>query len=51
MAVGIDKIEQEAMDVCSFADEYDIAKSERDDKRQKVGDLEKDVKDLRKKVE
>ena len=36
---------------CSFADEYDIAKSELDDQRQEVGDLEEDVKELRKKVE
>ena len=50
-AVGMDKIEMEAREVCSFADSHDIMKSEPDDKRQEVGDLEEDVKELRKKVE
>ena len=49
--MGIDKIEMEAREVCSFADSHDIMKSELDDKRQEVGDLEEDVKELRKKVE
>lgn len=35
----MDKIERQAMDVCLFADKYDIAKIELDDKRQEVGDL------------
>ena len=51
VAVEMDKIEMEAREVCSFADSHDIMKSELDDKRQEVGDLEEDVKELRKKVE
>ena len=39
VAVGIDKIEMEAKEVCSLADDYHIMKSELDDKRQEVGDL------------
>ena len=39
VAVGLDKIEMEAREVCSFADSHDIMKSELDDKRQEVGDL------------
>ena len=50
-AVGMDKIEMEAREVCSLANDYDIIKSELDDKRQEVGDVEEDVKELRKKVE
>ena len=37
--VGIDQVEMEAREVCSLADDYDIMKSELDDKRQEVGDL------------
>ena len=48
--VGMDKIEMEAREVCSLADDYDIMKSELDDKRQKVGDLEEDMKELKKTV-
>ena len=51
VAVGMDKIEMEAREVCSFADSHDITKSELDDKQQEVGDLEEDVKELEKKVE
>ena len=50
VAVGMDKIEMEAREVCSFADSHDVMKSELDDKRQEVGDLEEDVKELRKTV-
>ena len=50
VAVGMDTIEMEAREVCSFADDYDIMKSELDDKRQEVADLEKDVKELKKTV-
>ena len=50
VAVGMDKVEMEAREVCSFADSHDIMRSERDDKRQEVGDLEENVKELRKKV-
>ena len=50
IAVGMDKIETEAREVCSLADDYDIMKSELDDKWQEVGDLEEDVKELRKAV-
>ena len=49
-AVGMDKIEMEAREVCLFADSHDIMKSELDDKRQEVGDLEEDVKELKKTV-
>ena len=49
-AVGMDKVELEAREVCSFADSHDIMKSELDDKRQEVGDLEEDVKELKKTV-
>ena len=38
VAVGMDKVEMEAREVCSLADHYDIMKSELDDKRQEVGD-------------
>ena len=51
IVVGMDKIEMEATEVCSFADSHDIRKSELDDKRQEVEDLEEDAKELRKKVE
>ena len=50
VAVGMDKIEMEAREVCSLADDYDIMKSELDDKRQEVGDLVEDVKELKKSV-
>ena len=50
-AVEMDKIEVEAREVCSLADNYKIMKSELFDKRQEVGNLEEDVKGLRKKVE
>ena len=40
----------QAREVFSFAHSHDIIKSELDDKRQEVGDLEEDVKELRKKV-
>ena len=46
--VGMDKIGREAMDVCSFSDKYNNAKRELDNKRQEVGDLEKEVKELKK---
>ena len=49
--VGMDKIEMETREVCLFADSHDIMKSELDDKWQEVGDLEEDVKELRRKVE
>ena len=51
VAVAMDKIEMEAREMCSFADSNDIMKSEIDDKRQEVRDLEEDVKELIKKVE
>ena len=51
VAVGMDMIEMEAREVCSLADDYDIMKSELDIKRQEAGDLEEDVKKLRKKME
>ena len=38
VAVGMDKIETEAREVCSLADDYEIMKSELDEKRQEVGD-------------
>ena len=50
VAVGMDKIEMEVREVCSFADSHDIMKSELDDKRQEVGDLEEDVKELKKTI-
>ena len=50
VTVGMEKIERQAMDVCSFADKYDLAKSELDDKRQEVGDLEEEVKELKKTI-
>ena len=50
VAVGMDKIEMEAREVCSLADNYDIMKSELDDKRQEVEDLEEDVKELKETV-
>ena len=50
VAVGMDKIEMEAREVCSLADDYEIMKSELDDKRQEVGDLEEDVKELKKTI-
>ena len=50
VAVGMDKIEMEAREVCSLADDYDITKSELDNKRQEVGDLEEDVKQLKKTI-
>ena len=50
VAVGMDKIEMQAREVCLLADDYEIIKSELDNKRQKVGDLEEDVKELRKTV-
>ena len=46
-AVGIDKIEMEGREVCSLADDCKIMKSELDDERQEVGDLEEDVTELR----
>ena len=39
VAVGMDKIEMQAREVCSLADDYEIMKSELNDKRQEVGDL------------
>ena len=50
VAVGMDKIEMEAREVCSRADDYDIMKSELDNKRQEVEDLEEDMKELKKTV-
>ena len=50
VAVGMDKIEMEAREVCSFANSHDIMKSELDDKRQEVGHLEEDVKELKKTI-
>ena len=50
VVVGMDKIEGEAMDVCSLSDEYNNVKRELDIKRQEVGDLEKEVKALKKTV-
>ena len=50
VAVGIDKIEMEAREVCSVADYYNIMKSELDDKRQEMGDLEEEVKEVKKTV-
>ena len=50
IVVGMDKIEMEAREVCSLADDYDIMKTELDDKRQEVEDLEEEVKELKKKV-
>ena len=50
VALGMDKIEMEAREVCSFADSHAIMKSELDNKRQEVGDLEEDVKELKKTV-
>ena len=44
VVVGIDKMEIEAREVYSLADDYKIMKSELDDKRQEVEDLEEDVK-------
>ena len=49
--VGMDKIEMQVREVCSFADSHDIMKSELDDKRQEVGDLQDNLKELKKKVE
>ena len=49
-AVGMDTIEMEAREVCSLADDYEIKKSQLDDKRQEVGDLEEDVKELKKTI-
>ena len=43
VVMGMNKIEIEAREVCSLADDYDIMKSELDDKWQEVGDLEEDV--------
>ena len=43
-------MEMEASEVCSLADDYDIMKSERDDKRQEVGDLEEDVNEWKKTI-
>ena len=48
--VGMDKVEMDAREVCSLADVYEIMKSKLDDKRQKVGDLEEDVKELKKTI-
>ena len=42
--VGMDKIDRQVMDMCSFADKYDIANSELDDKYKEVGFLEEAVK-------
>ena len=39
VAVGMDKIEIEAREVCSLAIDYEIMKSELDNKRQQVGNL------------
>ena len=39
VAVRMDKIEMETREECSLADDYDIMKSELDDKRQEVEDL------------
>ena len=50
VAVGMVKIEMEVREVCSLADDDDIMKSELDDKRQEVGDLEEDVKELKKTI-
>ena len=33
VAVGMDKVKMEAKEVCSFADNHDVMKSELDDKR------------------
>ena len=41
----------EAREVCSLADDNKIMKSELDDNRQEVGDLEEDVKELTKKAD
>ena len=51
VVVGMDKIEMEAREVCSLADDNEIMTSELDDKRQEVRDLEKDVKELKKTIE
>ena len=48
VAVGMDMIDMEVREGCSFANSHDIMKSELDDKRQEVGDLEEDVKELKK---
>ena len=50
VAGGVDKIEMEAREVYSLADNSYIIKSELDDKQQEVGDLEEDVKELKKTV-
>ena len=50
VAVVTDKIEMEAREVCSLGDDYEIIKSEPDDKRQEVGDWEEDMKELKKTV-
>ena len=50
IAIGMDKIKMEAREVCLLTDDYEIMKSELDDKRQEVGDLEEDVKKLKKTI-
>ena len=50
VAAGMDNFDREAIDICSFADEYYIAKNELDDKRQEVEHLEEEVKELKKTV-
>ena len=47
VAVGKHTIEMEAREVCSLPDDYEIMKSELDNKRQEVGDLEEDVQELK----
>ena len=50
VAVGMDKIEIEARELYSLADDYEIMKSELDDKRQEMGDLQEDMKELKKTI-
>ena len=50
VAVGMDRIVMEAREVCSLANHYEIMKRELNDKRQESGDLEEDVKELKKTI-